>query len=308
MFVLACPSASNLGFEKDTKMKHVQLTHSFQFHAAPSATTRFRHKVFEEDVGRVKGHFGPINTLSSLMSTVSALIVLPLGFNTIRLVYAHILLKPRTSAHIAPAPAPSHPAPQRTLYLSRTPQPQPPPRLAPTTPTHFQQAPVPSAHVRYTPTSVDATQTRADDEWEQGEGEWSSWEEEVDEWTEGRKKWGSWKQETVCRTRLDYAAHAATINRSPHFAIRNRYSNRVHLNVPHTISACLRATSNAHTTRTPHTTRPPRPSPAHAISERSTQRYAGKCQRRTRGLERSWEDEEDGKSRREREGREKEKD
>lgn len=74
---------------------------------------------------------------------------------------------------------------------------------------------------------------------------------------------------------LDYAAHAATINRSPHFTIRNRYSNHVHLNVPHTISACLRATSNTHTTRTP------RPSPAHAISERSTQRYAGKCQRRS---------------------------
>ena len=26
--------------------------------------TRFWHKVFEEEVGRVKGHFGPINTLS----------------------------------------------------------------------------------------------------------------------------------------------------------------------------------------------------------------------------------------------------
>jgi translation initiation factor 3 subunit I len=24
--------------------------------------TRFWHKVFEEEVGRVKGHFGPINT------------------------------------------------------------------------------------------------------------------------------------------------------------------------------------------------------------------------------------------------------
>ena len=25
--------------------------------------TRFWHKIFEEEVGRVKGHFGPINTL-----------------------------------------------------------------------------------------------------------------------------------------------------------------------------------------------------------------------------------------------------
>ena len=24
--------------------------------------TRFWHKIFEEEVGRVKGHFGPINT------------------------------------------------------------------------------------------------------------------------------------------------------------------------------------------------------------------------------------------------------
>jgi translation initiation factor 3 subunit I len=29
--------------------------------------TRFWHKVFEEEVGRVKGHFGPINTLSWLL-------------------------------------------------------------------------------------------------------------------------------------------------------------------------------------------------------------------------------------------------
>jgi hypothetical protein len=27
--------------------------------------TRFWHKVFEEEVGRVKGHFGPINTLAA---------------------------------------------------------------------------------------------------------------------------------------------------------------------------------------------------------------------------------------------------
>jgi translation initiation factor 3 subunit I len=27
--------------------------------------TRFWHKVFEEEVGRVKGHFGPINTCAS---------------------------------------------------------------------------------------------------------------------------------------------------------------------------------------------------------------------------------------------------
>ncbi|KAG1867509.1 hypothetical protein C8R48DRAFT_671731 [Suillus tomentosus] len=153
--------------------------------------TWFRHKVFEEDIGRVKGHFGPINILSSLMSTVSVLIVLPLDFNTIRLVYAHILL-------IIAAPPAS--ATVDTVPLARTPQPQPPPRPVPTMPTHFQQAPVPSAHVRYMPTSADATQTCADDKWEQGEGKWSSWEEEVDEWTEGRKKWGSWKQETVCRT------------------------------------------------------------------------------------------------------------
>lgn len=30
--------------------------------------TRFWHKVFEEEVGRVKGHFGPINTYVSLLT------------------------------------------------------------------------------------------------------------------------------------------------------------------------------------------------------------------------------------------------
>ena len=30
--------------------------------------TRFWHKVFEEEVGRVKGHFGPINTSVAFMS------------------------------------------------------------------------------------------------------------------------------------------------------------------------------------------------------------------------------------------------
>ena len=28
--------------------------------------TRFWHKIFEEEVGRVKGHFGPVNTLVML--------------------------------------------------------------------------------------------------------------------------------------------------------------------------------------------------------------------------------------------------
>lgn len=28
--------------------------------------TRFWHKIFEEEVGRVKGHFGPVNTLVTL--------------------------------------------------------------------------------------------------------------------------------------------------------------------------------------------------------------------------------------------------
>ncbi|KAG1903680.1 uncharacterized protein F5891DRAFT_977776 [Suillus fuscotomentosus] len=151
MFVLACPSASSLGFKKDAKMKHIQLTHSSQFHVAPSAMTQFWHKVFEEDVGRVK---------------VSVLIVLPLDFNTIWLVYAHILLKPHISAHITPAPshlaviaAPPTLATADAVPLAHTPQPQPPPRPAPTMPTHFQQAPVPSTHVRYTPTSADTTQT-----------------------------------------------------------------------------------------------------------------------------------------------------
>ena len=32
--------------------------------------TRFWHKIFEEEVGRVKGHFGPINTLVTLHSDV----------------------------------------------------------------------------------------------------------------------------------------------------------------------------------------------------------------------------------------------
>ena len=30
--------------------------------------TRFWHKIFEEEVGRVKGHFGPVNTLVTLNS------------------------------------------------------------------------------------------------------------------------------------------------------------------------------------------------------------------------------------------------
>lgn len=30
--------------------------------------TRFWHKIFEEEVGRVKGHFGPVNTLVMLYS------------------------------------------------------------------------------------------------------------------------------------------------------------------------------------------------------------------------------------------------
>jgi len=33
--------------------------------------TRFWHKIFEEEVGRVKGHFGPVNTLVKLDSDVS---------------------------------------------------------------------------------------------------------------------------------------------------------------------------------------------------------------------------------------------
>ena len=33
--------------------------------------TRFWHKVFEEEVGRVKGHFGPINTYVMLLSALS---------------------------------------------------------------------------------------------------------------------------------------------------------------------------------------------------------------------------------------------
>lgn len=36
--------------------------------------TRFWHKVFEEEVGRVKGHFGPINTYALGSSTLPALI------------------------------------------------------------------------------------------------------------------------------------------------------------------------------------------------------------------------------------------
>jgi len=30
--------------------------------------TRFWHKIFEEEVGRVKGHFGPVNTSVTLDS------------------------------------------------------------------------------------------------------------------------------------------------------------------------------------------------------------------------------------------------
>ena len=30
--------------------------------------TRFWHKIFEEEVGRVKGHFGPVNTYVHLPS------------------------------------------------------------------------------------------------------------------------------------------------------------------------------------------------------------------------------------------------
>jgi len=30
--------------------------------------TRFWHKIFEEEVGRVKGHFGPVNTLVAFHS------------------------------------------------------------------------------------------------------------------------------------------------------------------------------------------------------------------------------------------------
>lgn len=33
--------------------------------------TRFWHKVFEEEVGRVKGHFGPINTYVLLLSKLT---------------------------------------------------------------------------------------------------------------------------------------------------------------------------------------------------------------------------------------------
>lgn len=32
--------------------------------------TRFWHKLFEDEVGRVKGHFGPVNTLVALHSGV----------------------------------------------------------------------------------------------------------------------------------------------------------------------------------------------------------------------------------------------
>ena len=33
--------------------------------------TRFWHKVFEEEVGRVKGHFGPINTYVNILEVVN---------------------------------------------------------------------------------------------------------------------------------------------------------------------------------------------------------------------------------------------
>jgi hypothetical protein len=35
--------------------------------------TRFWHKIFEEEVGRVKGHFGPVNTCVSSLLCVSAI-------------------------------------------------------------------------------------------------------------------------------------------------------------------------------------------------------------------------------------------
>lgn len=53
--------------------------------------TRFWHKVFEEEVGRVKGHFGPINTLVycivssiifSLVGHIAGLPSIPLGTAT----------------------------------------------------------------------------------------------------------------------------------------------------------------------------------------------------------------------------------
>ena len=37
--------------------------------------TRFWHKIFEEEVGRVKGHFGPVNTSVTLDPDVYLLIM-----------------------------------------------------------------------------------------------------------------------------------------------------------------------------------------------------------------------------------------
>jgi len=45
--------------------------------------TRFWHKVFEEEVGRVKGHFGPINTLSWLLLRIDIHVSYPLFFSRI---------------------------------------------------------------------------------------------------------------------------------------------------------------------------------------------------------------------------------
>lgn len=38
--------------------------------------TRFWHKVFEEEVGRVKGHFGPVNTSVPFLERASGLLTM----------------------------------------------------------------------------------------------------------------------------------------------------------------------------------------------------------------------------------------
>ena len=40
------------------------LLHRYVFNDANFARFRFYHLVFEEEFGRVKGHFGPINSLA----------------------------------------------------------------------------------------------------------------------------------------------------------------------------------------------------------------------------------------------------
>lgn len=42
--------------------------------------TRFWHKVFEEEVGRVKGHFGPINTYVVMSSNLMTILIQAISF------------------------------------------------------------------------------------------------------------------------------------------------------------------------------------------------------------------------------------